>query len=283
VLVVALVAAVAVGAAVLSLIATRATGSNESELQVAGPVASPPVTGVPFEVSITSGGGLTLWGSYMRSIPIRVVDGVLYTASPAQTATYPGPALQPISQQRLTADEVTLLRTQLTEAGLLQTPIDFGLPTVTDNATTHIVIRDGDATYHHAIYALEFGDDASQMGVTKEQFASRTKARKLLGESVLNGTAATEPYTGDRLVIIAQRLADDDVDRQTSTPAQIPWPGPDVLTGSSVPCLELSTQDSTAVIAAMEKVPEDTIWTTSDAKWEVSGHVLTPGETPCAQ
>jgi hypothetical protein len=279
---------VILSAVVLGLIMRR-TGrtprTNGTRVEVGGtdtPTTPPPAVGGPLEVSITSGGGWTPWGGYMRAIPTRLVGGVLYTGSEVQTPIGEGPALQPIEQQQLSGEEVELLRTQINEAGLLSGQIDFGLPAVTDNETTHIVIREGDKTYEHAIYALGFGDDASTMGITDEQFGYRRKIRKLLSESVLNGKGATEPYRGDRLVIVATRVPTDELARQNTASREVSWPGPDVLKGGFVMCLELSVEDSTAVIAAMEGARENTIWTTDNGPWQVSGHVLTANERPCA-
>jgi hypothetical protein len=276
------------GTVALALIVRRTARANKPSEPVGGSITmeKPGVgtsgTGGQFEVSLTSGGGLTVWGSALRSVPIRVVDGVLYAGSPTQPPVGEGPALQPILQQPLTADELKDLRTQLLEAGLLGDPIDFGLPGVTDSSTTHIVIREGAKTYDHAIYALEFGDEAAKIGITNEQFEQRKKVQKLLAESILNATKVTAPYTGDRLVIMASRIAKEDLDRREPAPAPVVWTGPAVLKGSYVQCLELSVEDSAAAISAMGSASANTVWSTPDGMWQVSGHVLTPNEHPCA-
>lgn len=81
-------------------------------------------------------------------------------------AIYPGPAVTPLIEGELDADDVKRIRTLADEAGLFDEDLDVGDPQVTDAGTMVITVGTADTQIETDIYAF---DEASGAGLTPDQ------------------------------------------------------------------------------------------------------------------
>lgn len=168
------------------------------------------------------------------------------------------------------------------DSGLFEPDADFGDPMVTDQPSTSVTLRSGDAPRTVDVYALDFELDPSVGGVTADQSARRDRLKALL-EQARDLAIDPQPYVPERVRATLITYASD----VGSEPEAIDWPGPPLSAfpdpqsdGANSTCLVVEGPDAAAVSAAAAENPDRT--------WAIDGEVrqivvapLVPGQEGC--
>jgi hypothetical protein len=254
------------------------TGADEVVLQV--------FTGggyVPVETSLREMPSFSLYG-----------DGRLVVTG-AQIAIYPGPALTPLFESRLTEDQIQQVLAGAADAGLIgaDEEINFGEPEVTDRASTTVTIAVADEVIVHSVYAL--GLDEEDANVTSRQWEARTRLQDFLGGLSAFESPDATPYVPDELAVyIAAYAAEPPPDVRLAT---VVWPlatdlaavlaDPGAGGAAGFACLAISGPDvSTLVEVVTNDANEITPWLAtegSDTAYQLVFRPMLPNETACAQ
>jgi hypothetical protein len=231
-------------------------------------------------VQVTVGGGFTTPTTALSTIPQLTVlgDGTVLTPG-IITLSYPGPAIMPV--QAGTADQAAidaLLDTAGT-LGLLDGPLDFGSPGISDAPTTTVTIVVDGVTHRHEAYALSFGaDEGLDAGGEGDAAANR--------QALADFVAATDGLAvGDRTwdppAIVATVVGPAPVDAELAEPA-VDWPlaTPPTVTGD-FPCTLIEGDDVGTLGAALATANELTPWIIDGEEYAIAFRPLVPGDAGC--
>jgi hypothetical protein len=211
-------------------------------------------------------------------------DGRVIAEGPV-AATYPGPALPNLQEQRMGRDAVAQLVERALAAGVADTS-DLGSPPIADATSTRFTVVTASHTYVREAYALAEAapEDA---GLTEEQRTARTKLSDLLDtlSGLTEAGGDSVPYAPSAIAALATPW----VDPQDDLPQpEVAWPGPalpEEPTGGlpDATCVTATGDQAQALVAAAGSTNAATPWVTADGgRWSVTFRPLLPDESTCA-
>ncbi|HEX7097013.1 MAG TPA: hypothetical protein VF183_14090 [Acidimicrobiales bacterium] len=230
-------------------------------------------------IQVSFDGGFVPIDVALSSIPIVTVlrDGTVLTPAPVP-AIYPGPAISPVQRTTITPDEVDALLARADQLGLLDGPLDFGLPAVTDLPTTVVTLAGPDGTVRHEAYALE--PDGHDEGISETAAENRRALRELV-RALQSLPPGDELWTPSQVAVtvIGPYTPDTDIGPQT----EIDWPLDNPLqTSGDYPCTVVDGADVDTLLAALSNANQRTPWVVDGARYSLTFRPVLPGTTGCA-
>jgi hypothetical protein len=244
-------------------------------------------------VQVVVAGGFVTPESALSTVPEVTVlsDGTILSPG-FVPAVYPGPALTPIQAATVDPAEVEALVERARALGLLDGPLDFGQPGISDAPTTTVTITVNGTTHRHDAYALSFGEDVGAAGpgaveqaiddgagLSDEQKANR----EALSEFV---AAAHEVGVGDALwtpaayAVTVVGPAVEDPSGLAQEP--VPWPLDTVpSTEGDFPCTVIDGDDASTLATALTSANTETPWVIDGEELSVAFRPLVPGDPGC--
>src|SRR5690606_22560924 len=149
--------------------------------------------------------------------------------------------------------DVDALLDRARDLGLLDEPLDFGHPTVTDLPTTRVTITADGRTVQHEAYALE-----EDSGVDADQSENRRRLRDFIAEAS-GGAPGDRIWSPDALAVTV--IGPYTADADTGAQAPVDWPlatAPE--TGDGFPCTLVDGPDVDTLLAALGDANELTPW-----------------------
>jgi hypothetical protein len=235
---------------------------------------------------VTTGGGFVTQQTSLRTMPSFTLygDGTVITPG-AIRMIYPGPAILPLVRSRLSERQVQAVLRRARQAGLLAPgAIAYGMPGVSDMATTTLVLNAAGRSVRRSAYAL--GMTAPGGRVTAKQ----ARARRVLASFIarLPHGAAGARYTPHAIALYVQ---------PASGPAQpgahrIAWPlesnlataGKHGASGLSYRCITVRGRDVETLLATLGRANELSRWVPragSSARFSIVARPLLPDERHC--
>ncbi len=253
-------------------------GSTGRSATTLPPVASDLV------LQIRTGGGFVAPRTRFGTVPELTLyaDGEVVQLG-AVAAIYPGPALPPLFTGRVSDHDVRTAVAAARDAGVTRSA-DLGQPTVTDQATTRIILVDEGTTYRVDAYALGMEDGH---GLTPKQRDDRRRLVDLQRRlEELAATAATEPYLAPAVsVLVTPAREGKDAVLPEVTPDVADWPLGDLATGGAEQlggrCLGFTGRGAERVLAAASDARSNTRWRSGGTTWELTFRPELRGMTPC--
>ncbi|MHB1342808.1 MAG: hypothetical protein ACYCX3_00410 [Thermoleophilia bacterium] len=151
-----------------------ARGTTTTGLDVGGGFAYP--TG-PDDVvfRMEYGGGFVPAEFLFTTLPVLSLygDGRVITQGPIP-AIYPGPALPNLQVATLSPAGIQKLLAAARDAGLLESGVDYGQPSVADGSTTTFTIAADGTVFETSIYHLA-SDASTGLGLSDDQVERRTR------------------------------------------------------------------------------------------------------------
>lgn len=248
------------------------TGPNEIVLQITAGGGF-----VPVEYNLTLVPHFSLYG-----------DGRVIVSGPVP-AIYPGPALPNLQTTVVSEDAVQAILSAARDAGLFDPAFDYGRPTITDVATTSIVINADGTTYVSDIYAL--GMEAGASGLTQEQQQARAVVgdlqSRLMDLSTFTGEEIVwEPYEYPALAVYIQAVDPSlDGDPGDVEPNRIEWPLGDLSTGGEpvqpegFRRLVISGEELDALRPLLTEATFITVWESGGSEYHLFFRPLLPEES----
>ncbi len=148
-----------------------------------GATTSHPTGGSDLVLRIDVGGGFVPVEYNLTQTPTFSLfgDGRVIVTGP-MIEIWPQPAMPNLQQTIISQETMDKLLSAAKEAGLFANDVDYGIPGITDVATTTITINADGKSYESNIYALGFGEtfeqdlgeSASDLGLTPEQMEARS-------------------------------------------------------------------------------------------------------------
>ncbi|MHB8869098.1 MAG: hypothetical protein ACYC6T_04660 [Thermoleophilia bacterium] len=177
----------------------------------------------PVEVIFTTLPGLSLYG-----------DGRVITEGPIP-AIYPGPALPNLQVATLSPAGIQKLLAAARDAGLFESGVDYGQPTVADGSTTTFTITADGTVFETSIYHLA-PDNSAALGLSDDQVERR--ARVLDFQTKLGDLAGwfgddlgpEQPYEWQALSILIMPGDPGGQDDSGIEPRIVDWPLADLAT-----------------------------------------------------
>lgn len=277
-------------------------GGGDEEVQTSG---QPGGRQDPLFVSIEVGGGFVPRGADFRQPPQASVysDGRAFSPG-AITLQYPGPAVLPVFEGRLTQAQIDEILSAAEEAGLADDEEqDYGEPLVADAPTTTITVVTNGQTYVTSIYALGFsegpegGPEGPPEGEPERAPAgsgnkSDTEARREVSEFVekVSGmvmAAQQDSFAPDRYRVLPLAIADDGggepaPPNETGIEPQVKdWPFPDVALTENE-CVAIVGDKAPRFAEELEQANQITRWrTASGEEYELAVRPTLPHEPDC--
>jgi hypothetical protein len=265
--------------ALLLCLALVAAGCGDDDSTTStGATGDEPPDDAHVVVQITVGGGFVTATTAFSTVPQLTVlaDGTVLSPG-FTTLEYPGPAIVPIQAGTVTADVVDDLVEQARALGLLDGPLTFGQPAITDAPTTTVTIVDGSQTYRHDAYALAPAGTGDAVGVDGDAAANRAALAEFVA-------AAQAVATGDRLwapVAVVATVIGPAVDEPLA-PVPVEWPLPTPpATGGEFPCTFVEGDDAATLLASLAGAKETTGWIVGGETWSIAFRPLVPGDPGC--
>jgi hypothetical protein len=199
------------------------------------------------------------------------------------TAIYPGPAINPLNARHADEEQIQEILRRADDAGLLDGAIDYGEPNVADVPNTTVtVVVDGEE-HQQTAYALGFGDDESS-NLTAEQRDARHALQGFIDSLATIGGTESEPYVPTSVAVYT--LGPANPDPQVPQDPQ-PWPlsTPPATPEEEYarPCLTVSGDDATTLLAALARANQATPWTVEgqDEPLSLVFRAIVPGDPEC--
>jgi len=145
---------------------------------------------IPVEYSLTQTPDFSLYG-----------DGTVIVTGP-MIEIWPQPALPNLQKTTVSQETIAGLLAAARDAGLFDTGVDYGIPSVADAPTTTITINANDKTYVSEIYALGFGQTIDTESGLSPSDLDLTSGQAEARERVLAFTSKTgdlDAFTSDTL------------------------------------------------------------------------------------
>ena len=275
----------ALAAAVLLGMAACGQPGAATTVPTATSTATEPATsGLALRVEST--GGFVSPSMTTGRLPLVSVyaDGRVITQGPV-AATYPGPALPNLQEQRIGPSALRDLVDEALAAGVADTT-DLGTPPIADATSTRFTVVTASHTYVREAYALS-ETPADAEGLTGAQRTARTKLAGLLDRlSGLSGTGGdSSPYSASAVAALASPWVDP---QDGLAQPDAAWPGPDLPgepTGGrpDLTCVTATGDQTTSLLTAAASANANTPWVTRDgSRWTVTFRPLLPDESSCA-
>jgi hypothetical protein len=245
-------------------------------------------------------GGFTTPAAALSTIPQLTLlsDGTVL--SPGMVPLiYPGPAITPV--QAGTVDEAAIdgLVDVARSLGLLDGPLDFGEPAISDAPTTTVTIVADGVTHRFEAYALAFDteespgtassgtassgvDDGGADGVAVDDVAAAN--RRALADFV---AAAEALATGDSIwepsAIVVTVIGPWQSDPSAPAEPSIEWPlaGAPSTTGD-FPCTMVEGSDVGSLSSALGAATEASGWVIGGETYSLAFRPLLPGDPGCS-
>jgi hypothetical protein len=266
---------------VLPLLLVAACGDDSGTTSTGGqstPTAPGAGLADGMAIRISVGGGYSPQGIDFAAIPTVVQhDGTVFTGG-AMTMQYPGPALSPVSTGHLSEGAVARLVEQA-KAAHLDRSRDFGMPGVTDMASTTIEVEIGGRAYVSSVYALGF-DDQGDSSMTDEQRTARREASAFVqevGQAVAD--AATDPFAPTAYQVQAFAAGDPATGEGEPQPNDLDWPLAQPLVADR--CVDVADADAEALTRALEPATSITRWHSGGQVFTLAVKTVLPGTEPC--
>ena len=233
-------------------------------------------------IQITVGGGFTTASTALSTVPQLTVLGDGTVLSPGIiTMQYPGPAIMPVQAGTADAAAIDALIAQAGDLGLLDGPLDFGSPGISDAPTTTVTIVADGVTHTHEAYALDFGAELAGGEPGVDDAAAEN--RQALADFV---AAAQELAVGDTTwepaAIVATVIGP--VDPAALDPVQpaADWPlATAPTTTGDFPCTLIEGDDVATLAPALADANELTPWTIDGETYAIAFRPLVPGDPGC--
>jgi hypothetical protein len=204
-------------------------GGGTASTNGAGGSFSHPTGAREIVLQVTQGGGFVPVEYNLTLVPAFSLygDGRVIVSGPVPEI-YPGPALPNLQTAAISEDSIQAILSAAREAGLFDPTFDYGRPTITDVATTSIVINADGTTYPSDIYAL--GMEAGASGLTLEQQQARAAVGEFLGNlmdlgAFEAGEIVWKPYEYTAVAVFSQPADPaNTVDPSDVQPNSLDWP-----------------------------------------------------------
>jgi hypothetical protein len=274
-------------AVLLGLAGCAERGAAGPALPTAAPTQPAATAGLVLRVGYT--GGFVSPSVTTGRLPLVSVyaDGRVITEGPV-AATYPGPALPNLQEQRIDRASVQDLVNAAVTAGVTDTS-DLGSPPVADAASTRFTVVTASHTYVREAYALaETPADAD--GLTEAQRTARTKLAHLLDRLTGLSVAGSVPYEAPAIAALATPWAapQDGLAQPDAAQPDAAWTGPALPGeptggGPDLTCVTATGDQAQALLTAAAAANANTPWVTADgSRWTVTFRPLLPDESSCA-
>jgi hypothetical protein len=226
-------------------------------------------------VQIVEGGGFVTPVIANSTVPQVTVlsDGTVLTPG-VVTLIYPGPAVSPIQQATVEPAEVDALVEKARELGLLDGPLDFGQPAVSDAPTTTVTIVADGETHTQEAYALTFEEGQ----LTDEQRANRAALAEFVAAAQSTGVGDAIWTPSSFVVTVVGPAESVDPPQEAQEWPVETTPPTDVSFG----CTVVDGDDATALAAALEGANAATPWIIDGEEYGVAIRPQLPGDAGCA-
>jgi hypothetical protein len=233
-------------------------------------------------VQVTVGGGFVTPTTALATVPQVTVlsDGTVLTPG-IVPLIYPGPAITPIQSGTAEAAAIDDLVEQAGTLGLLDGPLDFGSPGISDAPTTTVTIVADGVEHRQAAYALSFGDveGAGDAGLDETQIAHRKALSDFVAatQAIAVGDAVWTP-TAIVVTVVGPATTDP---AAPSEPA-VEWPlATAPATAGDFPCTVVEGADADTLAAALATANELTGWVVDGETYSVAFRPVVPGDPGC--
>lgn len=248
-------------------------------------------------LQVHAAGGFVPWGYDFASVPSLSVyaDGTAVVHGPT-TLEYPGQALPNLQVVHLPDGALDELVAAASDADLLTTAPDYGMPNITDLPTTRVTIAVGGETFEHAAYALGAGAGENapgdegmfgggDSGLTEEQSAARVALAAFVqrANELVGATGAEESYAVSALAVMAMPVnpaAQTDV--EVIEPAVVPWPVAGVALAGAGECALVEGADAGTLLATLADANQLTQFEQDGVVYQAWFRPLLPHESSCA-
>lgn len=232
---------------------------------------------VPVEVVFTTLPTFSLYG-----------DGRLITQGPIP-AIYPGPALPNLQVATLSPAGIQRLLAAARDAGLFESGVDYGQPTVADGSTTTFTIAADGVLHETSIYHLA-QDNSAALGLSDAQVERRARVMefqaKLFDPAGWFGDeiGPQRPYEWQALSVLIMPGDPDGREPSDLEPRFLDWPLGDLATlgePNSVPegrRVVFTGADLETLRPLMAKADTLTYWKSGDAVYSLLLRPLLPDE-----
>jgi hypothetical protein len=231
-------------------------------------------------VQVTVGGGFVPVDAALSTVPTVTVlaDGTVLTPG-IVTMIYPGPAVSPIQEAHVDPADVDALVAKARELGLLDGPLDFGQPAISDAPTTSVTIVADGVRHTHDAYALSMGDGAGSAGVDATAAANRTALAELVAAAQALGVGDAE-WEPDAYAVTVIGPATPDPS-QPARPA-VDWPlATAPATTGDYACTVVDGADAATLGAALASADQATPWVIGGVEYDLAFRPLVPGDPGC--
>lgn len=187
---------------------------------------------------------------------------------------------------RLSEEGVDAVLDAAADAGLLDGPVDYGEPNITDVGSTSVAVTAAGETHGHDAYALGYENETAD-GLTAAQREARGELNGFIdyvtglpeehAELLLDAPA---PLAPEAIEVHAWPAPDGSEVTVTDWPISTPLPGKAVSDSLVAGCLTLRGADLAAVEEALAGAGR-TLWRSDGQLWAAGYRIVLPGETPC--
>lgn len=213
-------------------------------------------------------------------------DGRVITTGP-QIELYPGPALPPLLETRISEQGIQKILGEAQEAGLLEGDRKYGNPRIMDAATTVFTVVARGRRNRVEAYALDLDGEDGRARAKLTRFQQRVgDLNALLSPSdLLEKQTAYEVEQVQVILLPAEEISSPDVE-----PQRLPWPlatpitaygQPFLSAGAEARCAVPGGPDSPAILEALKGATEITIWQSEDREFSIWARPLLPDERGC--
>jgi hypothetical protein len=219
-------------------------------------------------------------------------DGLVVTPG-VRSMIYPGPALSPVAQERLTADAIQLLLQAAVDAGLNsgRSLTDLGSVAISDAPTTTFTLVIDGQTHTTRVYALgETGSRPQGMSQTEYQarqdlaaFEAKATDLSWLPQGSISDSGTFRP---DGLRVFVASYQGD----QTLTEPAVAWPLTPGLASFGQPlggpfqgmrCGTITGADASTLLQPVQNANQLTPWTSDGSSYSLVFRALLPDEHGC--
>jgi hypothetical protein len=235
-------------------------------------------TGGEVVVQVATQGGLLPPEAAVGRVPSVTVlgDGTVITPAPVPEL-YPGPAIAPLQATTVDAARVDDLVAQAQRLGLLDGPLELGLPLVMDAPETIVTITADGATHRHFAHALTEAEEPAS-GLTEQEVANRRALR-----AFVETTRRLPP--GDRswtpTAVAVHGLGPYQPDPELAQ-KEMAWPlrRPPATAGPR-PCTLVDGDDAAVLLGVLARASARTPWVVDGTPHSLAFRPVLPGQPGC--